>query len=253
MSPSFNPADYGEFTIDIHDLLYPAVEVPGIIDFVRERLPVGSKVVEFGAGTGRVAVPLAEGGYTVHAIDAAPAMLKSLRTKDPAGLVSVHEADFTRDVVGRGFDLCLIVNNTLFMMPSQEEQCTVLRCAADHLRENGLLFMETYEPSFYHSLSKPHTQTSVLSGNKLLIDTIQCDPLAQTLFFLRTLVTDGQVRTFPEISRYCWPAELDLMAKGVGFKLIERWSDWEGSAFSRLSDRHVSVYQWSGDPESSTT
>ncbi|MGW3956786.1 class I SAM-dependent methyltransferase [Streptomyces sp. NPDC004752] len=246
MSPSFDPMAYGEFTIDFYDLLYPASEVPGIVDFIRKRLTAEARVVEFGAGTGRVAVPLAENGYVVHAVDAAPAMLKALRTKDPAGLVSVHQADFTRDVVGQGFDLCLIVKNTLFMMPSQEQQCTVLRRAAEHLREDGLLVVETYEPSFYHTLSSTHTQSSVLSANKLLIDTIQCDPVAQTLYFLRTLVTDGRVRTLLEVSRYCWPAELDLMAEREGFELVERWGDWEGSAFSRSSDRYVSVYRCAG-------
>ncbi|MGC5000831.1 class I SAM-dependent methyltransferase [Streptomyces sp. DT195] len=175
MSTSFDPVAYGESTIDFYDLLYPAGEVPGIVDFIRKRVTEGSRIVELGAGTGRVAVPLAESGYAVHAVDAAPAMLKALRVKDPAGLVSVHQADFTRDVVGRDFDLCLIVKNTLFMMQSQEQQCTVLRRSAE--------------------------------------------------------------------SRYCWPAELDLMAKGEGFELVERWGDWEGSAFGRSSDRYVSVYR----------
>ncbi|WP_329013355.1 class I SAM-dependent methyltransferase [Streptomyces sp. NBC_01601] len=192
MSTSFDPVAYGESTIDFYDLLYPAGEVPGIVDFIRKRVPEGSRIVELGAGTGRVAVPLAESGYAVHAVDAAPAMLKALRVKDPAGLVSVHQADFTRDVVGRDFDLCLIVKNTLFMMQSQEQQCTVLRRSAEHLGEGGLLVVETYEPSFYHALPSTHTQSSVLGANKLLIDTIQCDPVAQTLYFLRTLVTDGR-------------------------------------------------------------
>ncbi|MFH9429870.1 hypothetical protein ACH4JZ_16455 [Streptomyces sp. NPDC017615] len=83
----------------------------------------------------------------------------------------------------------------------------------------------------------------MISANRLLIDTIQCDPVAQTIYFLRTLVADGQVRKFLEVSRYCWPAELDLMAKGEGFELVERWGDRDGSAFDRSSDRYISVYR----------
>ncbi|MEU5975974.1 class I SAM-dependent methyltransferase [Streptomyces sp. NPDC047315] len=246
MPSTFDPAVYGDHAVDIHDLLYPTVEVPDIVAFLRKRLADGARVVEFGAGTGRVAVPLAEHGYEVHGVDAAPTMLTALRAKDPAGLVQVHQADFTRDVVGTGFDLCLLANNTLLMMPTQDLQCTVLRRAAQHLCTDGLLVVEAYEPSSYHRLTGKHTQSSVLSSNKLLIDSIQNDPVTQTLHFLRTLVTDGRVLTFPEVSRYCWPAELDMMAKAEGFTLVERWGGWQESAFDRTSDTYLSVYRLTG-------
>ena len=43
--------------------------------------------------------------------------------------------------------------------------------------------------------------------------------------------------------RYAWPAELDLMARIAGMTLRERWADWDRSAFSADSPKHVSVWR----------
>jgi hypothetical protein len=43
--------------------------------------------------------------------------------------------------------------------------------------------------------------------------------------------------------RYCWPSELDLMAQLGGMRLRERYTDWDRSAFTASSRKHVSVYE----------
>lgn len=46
--------------------------------FVANLLPEGSKVLDFGCGDGRIAIPLAKLGFHVVAVDAAPEMLERL-------------------------------------------------------------------------------------------------------------------------------------------------------------------------------
>jgi len=43
--------------------------------------------------------------------------------------------------------------------------------------------------------------------------------------------------------RYVWPAELDLMARIAGMRLVERWQDWDREPFTNESRKHVSVWQ----------
>ena len=38
------------------------------------------------------------------------------------------------------------------------------------------------------------------------------------------------------------PDELDQIAARQNLKLVERWQDWQQSAFTSTSDHHVSVY-----------
>ena len=55
---------------------------------------------------------------------------------------------------------------------------------------------------------------------------------------------DGQgMHLRPVAIRYCWPAELDLMADRAGLRLAERYADWDRQPFTAASDRHVSVYR----------
>ena len=48
---------------------------------VLAKLAGGGRALELGIGTGRVALPLAERGVTVHGIDASQAMVDRLRAK----------------------------------------------------------------------------------------------------------------------------------------------------------------------------
>jgi hypothetical protein len=43
--------------------------------------------------------------------------------------------------------------------------------------------------------------------------------------------------------RYCWPSELDLMARLAGLILEDRWADWQRSPFTDDSAGHVSVWR----------
>lgn len=44
-------------------------------------------------------------------------------------------------------------------------------------------------------------------------------------------------------SRYCWPAELDAIARLSGLELEERLAWYDRSEFDARSTRHVSVYR----------
>jgi len=43
--------------------------------------------------------------------------------------------------------------------------------------------------------------------------------------------------------RYVWPAELDLMARIAGMRLVHRWADWSRAPFTSESAAHVSVWE----------
>lgn len=243
METGIDLAEYGEGIGRFHDLLYPFPDLRSALARISSVVEPPCRVVDFGAGTGQLAVALAERGYAVEAVDISPAMLDQLRARDASGAVGLHVADITTADIGNDFDLCVVTNNTLFMLPSQELQRAALSRAAAHLTDGGHLLVEVYDPSFYHGMPQGHTQSSVLADGTLVVDSMTSDPVNQLLVVLRTLVSDGTVRTYPEVSRYSWPAELDLMAWIEGLRLVERWGDWEGSPFTRSSVRHISLYR----------
>lgn len=80
-----------------------AQEVLGPIVDTLQRLAKGGPVLEFAVGTGRVAVPLVEGGLSVTGIELSEPMLAQLRGKADASRLPVVVGDMaTTEAPGMG-------------------------------------------------------------------------------------------------------------------------------------------------------
>lgn len=234
---------YGDALADVYDRMYPHTDTPQTVEFLSGLAGDGGRVVELGAGTGRISVPLAEKGLRVQAVEASEQMLARLRTRDTGGLVKTVCADFAEFVPDEEVDLCFVVCNTLFMLPEPEQQIDALRRVAESLAPGGTLVVEVYEPSAYHSMTKPNLQVRHLSADQLMLDTLMVDKAKQILVEVHNVIGGGSVSTYTELSRYAWPSELDLMARVAGLSLADRFADWEHTPFGGDAERHVSVYR----------
>ena len=100
----------------------------------------GARVLDLGAGIGRVALDLAAAGHSVTALDLSPALLEELarRGEDlPVQTVVGDARDFALE--DRGFDLCLVPMQTLQLLRGAEEREAMFAAAAAHLRAGGVL------------------------------------------------------------------------------------------------------------------
>ena len=60
------------------------------IKVIQEETAQGLKVIDFGAGTGRLSCPLSELGFDVTAVDSSLEMLKELQSKDIKNRIKTH-------------------------------------------------------------------------------------------------------------------------------------------------------------------
>lgn len=98
----------------------------------------GTRVLDAGCGTGRVAIELNARGYRVTGVDVDPAMLSTAREKAP-GLPWL-EGDLANlgDVTDEHFDLAVLAGNVMiFVDPGSEG--AVLAAAAERLVTGGVL------------------------------------------------------------------------------------------------------------------
>jgi SAM-dependent methyltransferase len=98
----------------------------------------GTRVLDAGCGTGRVAIELAKRGFAVVGVDSDAAMLDTARTKAPE-LNWVHADLVDADAaVGTEFDIVVAAGNVMiFLSPGTER--AVVRRLADRLAPRGLL------------------------------------------------------------------------------------------------------------------
>jgi SAM-dependent methyltransferase len=220
------------------DMSTPEVVGP-VVELLAELAGDGG-ALEFGIGTGRIALPLAERGVRVAGIDSSEAMLTRLQAKPGARHVEHALGDFSTTRVDGEFSLVYLVFNTISNLTTQDGQVACFQNAAAHLRSGGRFVIENNVPALR---SLPPGQTVIpfrADPDGFSFDVY--DVVTQRFSSQHFYVVDGRVEAFPVEFRYAWPAELDLMARLTGMRLQDRWAGWKREPFTALSAGHVSVY-----------
>jgi hypothetical protein len=217
----------------------PAVVDP-IVDFLAARAGDGA-ALEFGVGTGRIALPLAERGVRVHGIDLSEAMAARLRAKAGAEQVGVTIGDFATATVEGTFSLVYLVANTIMNLTTQDEQVACFRNAAAHLQPGGCFVVEVLVPRLQRLPPGERFQPFAVGPTHLGFD--EYDVARQGLVSHHYWIEDGKVDVVSPPFRYVWPSELDLMARLAGMTLRERWGGWAREPFTGESAEHVSVWE----------
>ncbi len=108
-------------------------------------------IVELGAGTGRIAVPLALAGHEVRALDLSPAMLERLaRRAESEGLtdrIEVVVADLLDLDRLPSTDRVLAPFRVFLHLADDEARLAVLRVIARALEPRGRLVFDVFEPT----------------------------------------------------------------------------------------------------------
>jgi SAM-dependent methyltransferase len=217
----------------------PEVVAP-VVDVLADLAGDGG-ALEFGIGTGRIALPLAERGMRVAGIDNSDAMLSRLRAKPGADRIEAVLGDFASTRVDGEFSLVYLVFNTISNLVTQDAQVACFQNAAAHLRAGGRFVIETTVPALQ---SLPLGQTVIpfrADPEGFSFDVY--DVVTQRFSSQHFYIVDGRLEAFPVEFRYAWPSELDLMARLAGMRLQDRWANWQREPFTALSPSHVSVYE----------
>ncbi|GAB3463775.1 class I SAM-dependent methyltransferase [Actinophytocola sediminis] len=202
-------------------------------------LAAGGPVLEFGVGTGRLAVPLARRGVSVSGVDISTEMLAKLREKPGAEAISVIVGDMTTVRVPGEFAVAFIAFNTILALPDQRAQVNLFRNAAAHLHAGGRFVLETaVVGGATHRLNVVKVEP-----DQVTIAAGILDPVGGTYDGAWVVLGTDGARFYPISGRHLTHHEMDLMAELAGLELENRWGDWKGAPFTGDSTLHVSVYR----------
>ncbi|MBO1335123.1 class I SAM-dependent methyltransferase [Streptomyces sp. VRA16 Mangrove soil] len=214
------------------------------VDFLAELTGEGP-ALEFGIGTGRVALPLAARGIDVHGIDLSRAMVARLKEKPGGDRIPVTIGDFaTAEAEGAGgFTLAYLVFNTINNLTTQDAQVECFRNAAAQLAPGGTFVVEVGVPELR---LLPYGQQAVpfhVSDTRWAFDRYDVVTQAMSSNYFDVDPETGQGSLWSVPFRYVWPSELDLMARIAGLRPRERWAGWGREPFTADSRSHVSVWE----------
>ncbi len=238
----FDASAYGRTIADVYDEMVEHLPTGPAVERVF-RLAEGGPVLEFGIGTGRLALPLAARGLAVAGVDGSPDMVAVLRDKPGGDRVPVTVGDFSEVRVEGRFALVLLAFNTVFALPSQDAQVRCFHNAAAHLRPGGRFVIEAWVPDPAAFRDRTSLRLLSLGEDEVVVEAARLSPAEQFMRTTKLRMTADGLRLLPANHRYAWPCELDLMARLAGMAREHRWADWSGAPFTDDSRAHVSVYR----------
>lgn len=264
--PGYDAATYGDRFADVYDDWYAepfdsdtdatVVGLASLGSAVGER----AVVLELGAGTGRLAIPLAERGFVVTALDASTAMLDRLRAKPGAERVTPLHGDMADPVSAVGdqrFGLVFVAWNTFFNLTSaaaQQECFTGVAAVLDRTNDQARFVVEAFVPDFHKLDTNRRAGGAVevrdVSVDRVVLSVNRHDPVSQDLHGSYVEITEaGGVTLRPWHLHYATPDQLDAMAAAAGLRLGRRSAGWANEPFDpTASARHVSVYEVAAGP-----
>lgn len=218
---------------------------PEVLDPTVDRLVAladGGPALEFGIGTGRVALPLAARGVDVTGIDLSPEMVDRLRAKRGGETLDVAIGDYASASVEGRFRLVFLVFNGINNLTTQDAQVDCFCNAARHLEPGGRFVIEVGVPDLRRLPPGETVRAFDVSPQHVGFDEVT-DFAAQRFVSHHYFIGDGRADVLSHPFRWVWPSELDLMARVAGMHLEHRWAGWREEPFTGESTGHVSVWR----------
>lgn len=116
------------------------------VQMYRAFAPDNARLLEMGAGGGRIAVPLAEDGFEISAVDNSEAMLDVGESRMREAGVDVRRADMRCLSLGQEFDLIIFGLSTFQHLLRRNDQLAALRSARRHLSNHGRVVIDWTAP-----------------------------------------------------------------------------------------------------------
>lgn len=208
----------------------------------------GGPILDVGCGTGRVAMPLIADGHEVVGVDLSAPMLRLAERKRAtlpaaaAARLSLGEADMATLELGREFALVVAPSRVFQFMLTTAAQRQALAALRSHLRPDGRLVLDLFDPRLDFVIPGLETPRRVVelvhptSGNRVTWQDAGRwpDPGRQLIIEDATATEfdhSGEVvRTETERLTLRWSlrSEMELLFELAGLRVVAEYGDFDG-------------------------
>lgn len=213
-----------------------------------------ARVLEYGIGSGRIAIPIARGGGEVFGIDQSAAMLADLRARlkrQPAELrarIATRKGDMRRVRLKQRFPLVICPFNTALHLYTRQDVEQWLARVREHIEPRGELVLDLSMPILEDLADEPGTSYSMkpfvhpTAGMVNYREVFDYDRVRQILFV--SMCFEPQARgkkpfMVPLAHRQYFPREWEALLHYNGFETVDVYGDFEGNPLAQDSDTMV--------------
>lgn len=244
------PEYYDPDTSSTHDLSF-------YLEYANQH---GSPILELACGTGRLLVPMAEEGHTIHGIDISDGMLDRCRQKISehglSGKAEVSKANMSEfDLPVKEYSLIFVAFRSFMHLFSQTDQISCLQCIHNHLKPKGVLIIDIYAPRFdllVHEEDEEFVlrrEFDLANGNRVkrfdkflkgdIVNQLQRSEIRfEELSPSGTIVKETVV---PLTTRYTFPFEMRLLLEKTGFGVDAVYRDYDKHLYDGTGEMIVVV------------
>jgi SAM-dependent methyltransferase len=241
-----------EHLADLYDIEYDHdYDLPFWLELAEHE---AGPIVEWGAGTGRIATPLARSGHDVTAVEISGEMVSRGREKGgESGSAEWITGDMRHADPSREFRLAVCAFNSFLCLTGPDDALTFLANAAAHLKPGGMLGIEVSAfrpeelatphggPALQHDLTRDLPDGGMLERFSLSTYDAAEQLLSMRLFY--ELYGIGGVmyerRSGTLEIRTTTRDELTLMLRLSGFTVEEVYGGFDGEPFTAESDHLI--------------
>ncbi|MFE4174153.1 class I SAM-dependent methyltransferase [Streptomyces sp. NPDC056909] len=203
--------------------------------------------LEFGVGTGRIALPLSHRVGAVTGVDSSREMLAALEKKADEGEVTAELGDIRTYRGDRRYGLVYCVCSTLSLILDPEGQREAIARAAEHLRPGGRLLVETHNRPGIVALHQGLARTTMFvpypepdTGIQMHATLLGENRIWQVSTIL--FEADGTHRIGTETARLLTPDEVDVYARDSGLRPEGHYGDWQRTEYVPATGLFVASY-----------
>mgnify|MGYP001157511523 FL=1 len=187
---------------------------------IQEETAQGLKVIDFGAGTGRLSCPLSELGFDVTAVDSSLEMLKELQSKDIKNRIKTHNEFMENFISNERYDFALCVFSVLTYLTDEQTLNKALSNLKECLHSGGLVLMDIPLPGAFKGL----TYKSETLHRDVIVD--KQNDVFNYQESIDVLKGNNWVNYSDEFKIRCWQSDLVLnKIKQLGFNIQKDLSE----------------------------
>ena len=238
-----------------YDIVEGAYATGAFLDFYRRQISrYGEPALELACGSGRLTIPLAEGGVDITGVDLSDDMLVMARKKalERGVKFPLIRGDMRSFDLGRKFKFIFIPAQSLTHLHTRNEIEDCFLRVQRHLTDDGRLLIELFNPSLSLLARNPDEAYPLGDGafttpdgiGKVFVSCQSRYDSAKQVNAIQFIYRDGASGVEKVLSfemRQFYPQEIDALLSYNGFSIEHKYGGYDESLFSNSSAKQLII------------